>query len=340
MGFQKNLVECVKRVMISQGEEQSTSDGINTGTSLDKQSSDTKSTTALPKVIHPDDKKGPVELDAMEPIPYVKPVNNDNSLASQGFGLCVVLTAHSLVFKRPQYEVCFLKDNTTENMRARVEEECNNVAKAIHWNISFRTSDNSACVKDPVYLNKLHIRWVGSKVNYFLSVTGICVCLFLCTTISANRRSKFKVVFASSNIIWLCWRLQETVQQDTRWRDNIPYLCIVMYYIQYLSQTTSLYLLSCLSFERLYAVVSPVHYRCSKKARGHYKRITIVIAFLVGSVGSTLNLSAVLTMKDDVVQRTCRLAVSKSNNEYLGFTVITKVAILIFVFVLPCTILV
>ena len=126
------------------------------------------------------------------------------------------------------------------------------------------------------------------------------------------------------NVLWVVWRIQESLQEDNRWRDNVPYLCIVMYFIQYLTQTTSLYLLTCLSVERLYAVISPINYRHGNNISGQYKCVAMVTALVVASVCSTLNLATVLTMRNDKVKQTCRLSVSDSAEELLGLMVLSK----------------
>ena len=257
-------------------------------------------------------------------------------------GLCVTLTSRNAVFAKPLYEVCFLGHNSTDDKKTMKDEiaiACKIDVKNIQWDFSVKVlRSNFSCVKDPTVFLKLYVKWIGSQVSYVLSATSLCFCLYLFTNLGEN--AKFKGLFVVCNVIWILWRIQETLHENQQWRDNAPYVCIAMYYVQYLSQTMTLHLLSYVSLERLFAIISPFCYQHGKKARGHYKSIAVVIALLVGSVCSTLNLVAVLTMRDDRVKQTCHLAVSDSANEYLGFMVVAKITILLFVFILPCTILV
>ena len=94
-------------------------------------------------------------------------------------------------------------------------------------------------------------------------------------------------------------------------RDRLPYICIAMYYIEYLSQTISLYLFTCLSVVRLYAVVSPLQHRCGSTL-GKLKCLVVVLAVTIGSACATLNLASILTLQDIAAKKTCRLSVSDS----------------------------
>ena len=253
--------------------------------------------------------------------------------------LCVSIVSYS-VLTQPSYEVCLLTNNTDQALEQRVAEECA-YTKDGRWHMSVvNDTGNSSCIKNPEYLVKVQFKWFGCKVNYFLAVVCVIACLYLGKKFYVDRYSKSKIMFVFCNAIWVVWRILETLHEDTLWKDKFSYMCLAMHFIQALSQTMSLYLLSGISLERLYAIVSPIRYRRNIKKRGYRICMLVVMALVVCAVCYTLNIVSVLTMQDDTVRQTCRLSVSDSSTEYLGFTVVAKVFTLVFVFLLPCIILI
>ena len=265
---------------------------------------------------------------------------SDNDGTPEQFDeLCVSKVSYS-VLRQPLYELCSLTYNEDEALDQRIAKECG-FAKNDQWHISvINKTSNTSCIKNPRYFFTVQMKWFGCKLNYLFAVFSVIMCLYLGKQFYVDRYSKSKIMLLLCNAIWVLWRLLETLHEDTKWKDKFSYMCLAMHFIQTFSQTMSLYLLSGISTERLYAVASPIHYRHNMKNRGYRMYIFVTVALVVGVLCYALNIASVLTMNDKQVRQTCRLSVSDSASEYLGFTVAAKVFTLVFVFVLPCIMLI
>ena len=273
---------------------------------------------------------------------YSNQLDKENS--AEEVSLCVILISYGSVFAKPSYRMCFVSLNVSDNVTSEAAAACGFDTDDKNWHISVSKSPgHGQCAQTSgSYFLQFKVKWVGNKIKYVMYGTSI---VFFLAALSFRRylggqNSKFKLIFVLCNVVWVMWGLQETLQQETMFRDRLPYSCIAMYYIQYLSQTTSLYLFTCLSVVRLYSVVSPLQHRCGSSSLGKLKCLVVVLAVTVGSACATLNLASILTLQDIAAKKTCRLSVSDSVDEYLGFALIVKVLTLILVFLLPCIILV
>ena len=196
------------------------------------------------------------------------------------------------------------------------------------------TGSVDTCFMNPDLWWQVKVTWVCAKFNYGLlginMITSVCVWLrlkFVCKS-----KSKFMHWFLLSNLLWIAWRSQETVHVDTRWRDDQSYVCMFTGSLGYTSESLSLYLMVGASLERMHALVSPYQWKSTRS-----KMLSLVCGFLVGLLCSVLNIAAVLAMDDPTVAQTCQVA---SDKESLEFLVTVKICSVLFIYVVPCCVLV
>ena len=200
--------------------------------------------------------------------------------------------------------------------------------------VQVTTGSMDTCFLSPELWRQVKVTWVCAKLNYgllgFNMITSVCVWLrlkFVCKS-----KSKFMHWSLLSNLLWIVWSSQETVHVDTRWRDDQPYVCMFTGSLGYTSESLSLYLMVGASLERMRALISP--YRWNNTRR---KVLSLVCGILVGLLCSLLNIAAVLEMNNLTVAQTCEL---ESDEESLEFLLIVKICSVLFIYMVPCCVLV
>ena len=182
------------------------------------------------------------------------------------------------------------------------------------------------------------VSWVLAKINYGL-VLSTCLLITGLTVLwrhySRKRyRKKFFLPFlVTVNIMWLMWRLQETLQWESRWRDDHAYLCMVTNFICYLSEAQSLYLLAYSSLERYHAVAAPLMWLTFNKTRA--RQLAILMGGITGIIGSLLNIIFVFLANDSTIMKTCTIS-QYLDKHLMNFLIAIKIINLVCVYCLPC----
>ena len=178
--------------------------------------------------------------------------------------------------------------------------------------------------------------WVLAKVNYVL------LCMLPVVTLSLTVRikrveapvyNKWRYLWCVSvlHILWVIWRLQETLHWDTQWRRNVQYSCIFTNTAYYWIEAVAQYLFACTSVERFYAIHAPLLWFRMKSHQG-YKKQTAACGFVTGTLCSLLNISAVYT---SALFQTCQL--SDPSGAPVRFLIFVKSLNLTLIYLLPCT---
>ena len=179
--------------------------------------------------------------------------------------------------------------------------------------------------------------WLLSKLNYFIISCDILVIIVVIIKWEWQRgkrtKRRFIWAFAVINIFWMMWRLQETLNWDIKWRIDYPYLCILTNYIRYCAEAGILYMFACTSLHRLKAVTRPLQWHSRSMPR-FLDATAIGTGILVGIIISTLNVIALLTMKDKHIEQFCSFGNDAAEIPLL-FILVVKVLNLGLVFVLP-----
>ena len=182
------------------------------------------------------------------------------------------------------------------------------------------------------------VSWVLAKINYglvlstCLLITGLMV---LWRHYSRKRyRKKFFLPFlVTVNVMWLLWRLQETLQWESRWRDDYAYLCMVTNSVCYLSETQSLYLFAYSSLERYHAVAAPLMWLTFNKTRA--RQLAILMGGIIGIIGSLLNIIFVFLVNDSTIMKICTIS-QYLDKHLMNFLIAIKIINLVCVYCLPC----
>ena len=200
---------------------------------------------------------------------------------------------------------------------------------------------SDTCIGD----EEIHIRkvlWGCAKVNYSIlggDIVVVCIMLIRYQLRKGTKTSRHYVLaFVIMNLVWVTWRLQETLDWDMNWRANNPYACIFTNYVRYGVEAGILYMFACTSLHRLHAVTRPFQWRSRSMPR-LLDAAAISSGVLVGLIISALNLLALLYMGDDQIVKFCRFTPDAAKTP-LHFLMVVKVLNLILVFVLPFMIII
>ena len=191
-----------------------------------------------------------------------------------------------------------------------------------------------------------YVTWVLAKMNYCLltAIFLLIICLYVRWTCQHGAHQRYRKKFflpllVTVNIVWLIWRLQETLQWEINWRENYPYLCMFTNSVCYVSEAQCLYLFAYSSLERCHAVAAPLKWRATNTTVA--RRLAIVVGFVVGMISSTLNIILISTMDDKDIMKTCTITELPSQQTLpLHFLIGIKIINLLCVYCLPCSVLI
>ena len=254
---------------------------------------------------------------------------------------CVSYLILQKVSQKPYEGVCHV-DSTASKSLTDMIRFCGLSGHGNKLQISIYR-DSGSCQNTGELWQAMKIPWICAKLNYALiginMITSMIVCLVM--KCSNRRKPKYMHWFVLSNMMWVAWRMQETVNVDTRWRDEIPCLCMFTGFLGYTSQSVSLYLMAGTSIDRMQMITSPI-----KSQRRHKTGtvadntvVTLAFGFLVGVVCSVLNIAAVVLMKDPLVARTCQLSTIPADDS-LEFLLFVKIFSVMLIYAVPCAMLV
>ena len=183
--------------------------------------------------------------------------------------------------------------------------------------------------------------WMLAKINYGLILsTTLCVLLpTLYERIDQHHRYKSHLgfIFGVLNIFWMTWGLQETLHWDTKWQDNIPYICVATNTIRYLVEGTVLFLFAWISLERYQAIARPLVTNLSGR-KNKLTFVVIITGIFVGGVYSILHIVALFTISGTpTLLKTCHIQNNVSGS--LVPLIVVKVISLVAMYLVPCTIM-
>ena len=244
--------------------------------------------------------------------------------------LCM-LTYGSLTHP-PTALICVLPQ--TYKIQSLLVQECG-ISQDLKWKMKLVNASGTCTRNEEIHTQK--VLWGCAKVNYSIlggDIVVVCVMLIRYQLIKGTKTSRrYILAFVLMNLVWVTWRLQETLDWDMNWRANNPYACIFTNYVRYGVEAGVLYRFACTSLHRLHAVARPLKWR-SRPIPQLLDAAAISSGVLVGLIISTLNLMALLYMGDDQIVKFCRFTHDAAKTP-LHFLMVVKVLNLLLVFVLP-----
>ena len=183
-------------------------------------------------------------------------------------------------------------------------------------------------------IRTLRTRWIVIKINYVLCVlsfASVAVAVSLCR--GGRDKLAFRLALMFCNGVWIVWRFQESVHQDTKWQEQYPYVCLFTNTVCYMVESLSLFMFALVSYTRFLAVSSPVTWFTSLSNRP-LKYLTALFGFSVGLVCSVLHICLILSSTaDDKSRQRCQLHHPKHFSVH--FLLAIKIISLCFMYLLP-----
>ena len=183
--------------------------------------------------------------------------------------------------------------------------------------------------------------WLLAKCNYVLTMLTIpCV-------LQPNAHNKLTgqgvhnkqsvYVFSVVNVLWMIWRLQETLHWDTMWQHHVPYICVATNTIRYLVEGVALFLFACTSLER-YQVITSSLFTFVNRKRVKLVAVASIVGIATGLICSLLNIVALyMVASSSVLLKTC--IISHSMSTTLMPLIVAKVVSLVALYLVPCSIM-
>ena len=195
----------------------------------------------------------------------------------------------------------------------------------------------TSCHKDAPFIRHKTL-WGLARMNYATIGSNALLLIYVtfkwkCLQVQQRR---YFLAYLTINMIWLFWRLQETLHWETRWRSGTAYLCVGTNYLRYMTEAGLLYMFASTTLHRLLAVTKPLEWHTRSKPL-LIDVAAIIIGQLIGFIVSTLNFIALLLMNNPDVLKFCKI--TDTTHEDLSFLLIVKVVNATLVFFLPCTII-
>ena len=175
------------------------------------------------------------------------------------------------------------------------------------------------------------VAWVFAKFNY-----GLIIPTILCTLIQqCKRKSQCVHLFGVVSVLWMIWRLQETLHWDTKWQYQVPYICVATNSVRYLVEGVALFLFACTSVER-YQSIAGSSIKTPTRKNKKQAAVAISIGTITGMICSILNIIAlsIMTSPPALVLKTCSISDNLANN--LTPLIIAKVLSLVVMYLVPC----
>ena len=251
--------------------------------------------------------------------------------------IMMCMQSYGTFMQTPNSIICIVPQTLLSQNVSSIALECGaSSGDHVQWHIRPVAKVEDCLIDDGIaFANK----FLGllAKLNYFMigcDFLAIIVVIIIWEWRSGkNTKRHFTCAFVCMNIIWMIWRLQETLNWDTNWRSNHPYLCIFTNYVAYSAEAGILYMFACTSLHRYQAVARPLRWRSRSMPR-FLDASAIITGILVGIIISTLNLIALLDMGDRHIKQFCSFNNDAANIPLL-FIMVVKVLNLGLVFVLP-----
>ena len=183
------------------------------------------------------------------------------------------------------------------------------------------------------------VTWSMAKFNYGL-VLSTTAFILLPSTYQRFRQHQGNiqptVLFGPFNVIWMMWRLQDTLHWETNWQRHVPYVCIAMNTVRYLVEGMSLFLFAWTSVERYQALAGSLTKLISNKNMKMFI-VAVAVGATTGALCSVLHIIALFMMADPAVLKTCVVPRDKAAN--LLPLIAVKVVSLLAMYAVPCIVM-
>ena len=244
--------------------------------------------------------------------------------------------------RMPSITMCFIQQNN-KTRSSKLYETTNTSCDAQSHKV-IPLYSNLPCSHSQHATTMLHFKaaWVLAKVNYGLIISTI-LCVLLPTMLSTlirirTRNSRPVLLFGVLNVLWMMWRLQETLQWDTKWQDDVPYICVATNTLQYLVEALALFLFACTSLGRYQAISSPLLNSVTKN-KVKMVVLSLIVGVITGSICSVLNMVALSVMTSPPALLLKRCNIPNNVHDKLIILIIAKVLSLLVMYLVPCGIM-
>ena len=244
------------------------------------------------------------------------------------------------ISRMPSISSCIIESNSTTNNTVQrytspTGGRCDAQAHVVFVINSTHLCSESQHTTIIVYFKSA---WMLAKINYgFILLTTLCILLpTVYKRIVQRRRYKSHLgfLFGILNLLWMTWRLKQTLHWDTKWQYNIPYICVATNTIRYLVEGMVLFLFAWTSLERYQAIAGSLLTNLS----GRKNKLIFVVAIteiLICGVCSILHIAALFTITGTPKQlKTCHIQHNVSGN--LVLLIVAKVISLVTMYLVPC----
>ena len=125
------------------------------------------------------------------------------------FGKCTMDSGS--VVKRPYLLLCYEHQNTVCEPATSLLAACSDETKQL--------------------VHSARIAWVCAKLNYVLIVVSSSLVMFQDRLLGSPSNGNLQLYFRLPYIVWLIWRLQETLHHEIQWHSHVPHICTVTHAI-------------------------------------------------------------------------------------------------------------
>ena len=215
-----------------------------------------------------------------------------------------------------------------------------------HIKQKLESMKTNPCMNRPEWklIHSYKASWILAKINYLL----ISLTLFMIfirslrsKLIGVRMRQHYHVIlFGFLNGCWLIWRLQETINMESKWQRHVPYICIGTNTICYVVECISLYLFTVTSMQRCHALLTPLPVSQTSTYTKHKKyKLAIASGLPVAVLCSVLHVVALYRMQDPDIIKSCTILpqhdVTGAVHSFV-FLLVVKALSLCFIYLLPC----
>ena len=260
--------------------------------------------------------------------------------------ITVCFSFHGSFWYKPSTVLCTVDNSTADwsNATTSLMESCDknslpdDVMSALVYDASV-TRTYEPCSKTNVDLNRAYnkISWYLAKTNYFLTICGLvpnmlAVFLLKFCKIFGGWHQKYILLLVIGNSLWLVWRLQETLNWDTKWRDLVPYICHLTSVLQYCAESLSISIFCCVSVRRFFAILYPLESLAAHASRSTVKTIFLP-SLIVTIVCSALTSGVLLALGDPYSTAYCKVSATK--DQPMLFLMISSISVGVGLYAVP-----
>ena len=248
------------------------------------------------------------------------------------------------ISRMPAITKCFILQNNKTISKKLYETAMTSCDEQSHTVIPLSSSLPCSHSQHATTMAHFKAAWLLAKFNYGLIITST-LCVLLPTMRSAIIRlgtsnSRSVLLFGVLNVLWMIWRLQETLQWDTKWQDEVPYICVATNTLRYLVEAVALFLFACTSLDRYRAISGSLLSIVSRK-KEKLVVLSLIVGVITGGTCSILNIIALSVMtspsRSALLLKRCSIPNDVHHN--LIILIIAKVVSLMAMYLVPCGIM-